>query len=397
MGLLLAGEALALSPGEVVVIANSEDKAGLSLAHYYLTQRKIPPENLITIQTANQESCSRIAFNEEIAKPVRQQLKELLKQKRIRCLVTVYGVPLKIRAPLLSQQDQQQLQQLREERDRKQQAIDQDTPQDAPIRQRLAALARRITLLARGDSQAAVDSELALVLSPEYPLDGWLPNPYFLGFQKLDTLLKRDQVLMVSRLDGPDPETVRRLIDEAIDTEKNGLKGSVYLDARWPRPEQKELSGYALYDAAIHTTARRLREQSDLRVVLNQEPALFQPGSAPEAALYCGWYSLARYIPAFTWAPGSVGYHIASAECSTLKRADSQVWCKRMLEEGVAATIGPVYEPYVQAFPLPDIFFPTLVEGYLSLGEAYLISLPYLSWQMLLIGDPLYQPFQPKD
>ncbi len=67
-----------------------------------------------------------------------------------------------------------------------------------------------------------------------------------------------------------------------------------------------------------------------------------------------------------------------------------------MLEEGVAATIGPVYEPDVQAFPLPDLFFQTLTEGYLSLAESYLVSLPYLSWQMVLIGDPLYKPFTPK-
>ena len=62
----------------------------------------------------------------------------------------------------------------------------------------------------------------------------------------------------------------------------------------------------------------------------------------------------------------------------------------------MAATIGPVYEPYVQAFPLPDIFFNALTEGYLCLGEAYLVSLPFLSWQMVLIGDPLYKPFAPR-
>ena len=66
-----------------------------------------------------------------------------------------------------------------------------------------------------------------------------------------------------------------------------------------------------------------------------------------------------------------------------------------MLAKGAAATIGPVYEPYVQGFPLPEIFFGFLVEGYMSLGEAYLVSLPYISWQTILVGDPLYQPFKP--
>jgi len=56
-----------------------------------------------------------------------------------------------------------------------------------------------------------------------------------------------------------------------------------------------------------------------------------------------------------------------------------------------AATIGPVGEPYVQAFPVPRIFFDFLTEGYLTLAESYIISLPYLSWKMVLVGDPLYR------
>ena len=128
-------------------------------------------------------------------------------------------------------------------------------------------------------------------------------------------------------------------------------------------------------------------------VVIDDKERLFQEGECPDAVLYCGWYSLAKYINAFSWKPGAVGYHIASAECQTLKSKNSQVWCKRMLEEGVAATIGPVSEPYLQAFPVPEVFFGSLVEGRLTLAECYMLSLPYLSWQMVLIGDPLYRPF----
>ncbi|MCK5914085.1 MAG: TIGR03790 family protein, partial [Desulfuromusa sp.] len=114
----------------------------------------------------------------------------------------------------------------------------------------------------------------------------------------------------------------------------------------------------------------------------------------PQSALYCGWYSLGKYVDAFDWQRGAVGYHIASSECTTLKKEGSQVWCKRMLEDGVAATIGPVTEPYVQGFPLPELFFGFLLDGYYTLAESYFLSLPYLSWQMVLIGDPLYRPFR---
>jgi uncharacterized protein (TIGR03790 family) len=66
-----------------------------------------------------------------------------------------------------------------------------------------------------------------------------------------------------------------------------------------------------------------------------------------------------------------------------------------MIEEGVAVTIGPVSEPYVNSFPLPEIFFQYLTEGNLSLAECYILSVPYLSWKQVLVGDPLYRPFGP--
>jgi uncharacterized protein (TIGR03790 family) len=129
-------------------------------------------------------------------------------------------------------------------------------------------------------------------------------------------------------------------------------------------------------------------------VVLDLRPGLFLRGSCPQAALYCGWYSLRKYVPSCTWQRGAVAYHVASGEATTLRKPGSQVWCKRMLEEGVAATLGPVAEPYLTAFPLPDDFFPLLMTGKLSLLEVYFRTIPHLSWQMVLIGDPLYKPFQ---
>ena len=125
-------------------------------------------------------------------------------------------------------------------------------------------------------------------------------------------------------------------------------------------------------------------------MILNQSQELFRPGTAPKTALYCGWYALENYIDAFDWQRGAVGFHMASGECTTLK-GDKNLWCKRILENGAAATIGPVAEPYIQAFPVPEIFFNLVTEGVLTLVESYTVSLPYLSWQMMLIGDPLYR------
>ena len=89
-----------------------------------------------------------------------------------------------------------------------------------------------------------------------------------------------------------------------------------------------------------------------------------------------------------------MAYHLASSEATTLREPGSQAWCKRMIEDGVAATIGPVYEPYLMSFPRPEQFFGVLLKGDLTLVEAYYKTLPFNSWMMTLIGDPLYRPFK---
>jgi len=239
---------------------------------------------------------------------------------------------------------------------------------------------------------ASFDSELSLVKKKNYDLNMWLPNPYYIGFRGQPLDIKRSEVLMTSRLDGSSAKIVKRIINDTIEAEKQGLKGSAYFDARWKDPgQEKKLEGYAFYDRSIHGASQLLLKEKRINVVLNDENTLFQKGQCPDAALYCGWYSLAKYIDSFKWTKGSVGYHIASSECTTLKKPHSRVWCKKMLDNGIAATIGPVGEPYVQAFPVPQIFFNFLTEGYLTLAESYIISLPYISWKMVLVGDPLYR------
>ncbi|MFZ2087757.1 MAG: TIGR03790 family protein [Desulfobaccales bacterium] len=241
---------------------------------------------------------------------------------------------------------------------------------------------------------ASVDSELAMLMVENYPRVHWLPNPLHLRFDREPAMQRlRQAVVMVNRLDGPTPEIARRLVDDALAAEKIGLQGVCYLDARGLKGDS-QVGSYAWFDQHLVNFAKTMKEKSRLKVVLDQRPGLFQSGSCPRAALYCGWYSLAKYAASCTWVKGAVGYHVASAEATTLRKPGSQVWCRRMLEEGVAATLGPVGEPYLTAFPLPDEFFPLLMTGQQSLLEVYFRTVPHLSWMMTLIGDPLYRPFQ---
>ncbi|WP_235506224.1 TIGR03790 family protein [Desulfatitalea tepidiphila] len=380
-----------------MVICNARSNESLRLAAYYMEKRAIPASNLLKVKIQEDETCSREGYEAHILRPARAHIETLSRKRAIKCLLTMYGLPLKIEGPAPTDDEARQLEQLSETKKELEKRLslagEANGAVAEEIERELRDIDARLKASGADSKRAALDSELALVMVEDYPLAGWVANPLFAGFAGREGLVDWLQVKQVARLDGSSPEVVQRMIDDSLAAEKSGLKGMAYFDARWAFDSKKGEGAYGLYDKSIHRAAMRVRESGRLGVVIDSEERLFQKNECPETALYCGWYSLGRYVPAFKWQKGSVGFHIASAECATLKRPGSQVWCKRMLEEGAAATIGPVWEPYLQAFPLPEIFFGMLVSGRWSLVECYFASLPYLSWQMVLVGDPLYRPF----
>jgi uncharacterized protein (TIGR03790 family) len=245
------------------------------------------------------------------------------------------------------------------------------------------------------EDDAAFDSELALLWCDEYSRFRWQPNALSLGFQPdpinppPKPVESRPGVIMVARLDGATPEMVTRLIDDAIATENEGLTGKFYLDARG-LTQQTE---YAVYDQFLIELAEQVRTKTDVPVVLDRREELFQPGECPAAALNCGWYSAGVYVPAFTIVRGAVGVHIASFELRSVKADGNTYWCPNMMRDGVAATFGPVGEPYLHTFPDPRYFFGLLLTGKHTLAECFWLANPYTSWKMALVGDPLYRPF----
>lgn len=251
-----------------------------------------------------------------------------------------------------------------------------------------------LQMLEKNETFASFDSELALVRWPDYNLIRWQGNAanYRLGPLPLGL----PPVLLVARLESTTPDAVLEQVRQSIAAENAGLSGKVYLDARgMPHSAADETPGsYGQYDQSLRTLAARLKEHTDLEVVLDNEPALFQPGTCPDAALYCGWYSLGNYVDAFDWIPGAVGYHLASMEGGTFRDPKSPLWCPAMVRDGVAATLGPTHEPYLAAFPLPDDFFSLLLTGKYTLAETYSLTNPFHSWVMVLAGDPLYNPFR---
>lgn len=241
-------------------------------------------------------------------------------------------------------------------------------------------------------TDAAFDSELALVGWPAYQRAQWQPNP--LNYERIGS--RTPPMLMTSRLDAPTPKIVREMIVTSVNVERTGLKGRVVVDAGGAAflDPQKKQGAFWPFDAHFTSLANLVRERAPkLPLTYDDAPAVLRAGSVRDVALYTGWYSVGEYVPSCTFTRGAIGYHVASYEMTTLHQGTKQ-WCANLLKEGCVATLGPVSEPYLHAFPFPDDFFPLLMTGKLSLAESYWLTSPLVSWKICLVGDPLYTPYK---
>ena len=379
IGLFLATAAVAVaSPREdVVVLANRNVPESIELAKYYMKRREIPPSHLCLVDVPAGEVVAREIFELQLRDPLleflrRQKLVEQVRRNpaevgphetswntirsSIRYVVSMYGIPVKIADT--------RFQFLR---------ILQDS-------------FRRINL----KDAAAVDSELALLLHPGYGLAGPVPNPLFNQVRWDDAGSARSWMLVAARLDGPDPSTVRRMVDDAIWAETYGLQGRAYVDARGIRD-----GGYQAGDHWLSEAAERFAREG-YEVVFDEADYLWGDAyPVDRAAVYLGWY--AEHVagpfaqPAFRFQKGALAYHIHSGSAAVLRTPDRH-WTGPLLARGASVGMGAVSEPFLNYTPQLDLLADRLCDGH-SFGESVYMSQPVLSWQMTFVGDPLYTPF----
>ncbi len=415
LGLFAAGPAEALGPKDVFILVNKNVRESAEVAEHYCTKRGVPKENVIVLDLPTGEDVSRADYQAKMIVPIRAALKDRRAQAKV--LLSVYGVPLRVGGDQPSKEEQAEAAKLRPRIDElraKEKALQKDIAerekdpkkkekaaeiqalhkQRQEVQTQIRRQEARLHFLSHHESHACVDSELALLWWDNYDLRRWQVN--LLNFQVPEELRKnRPPVVMTARLDGPSVALVKRLVDDAVAVEAKGLAGKVYVDARGIgfNPAADTGHGYGGYDESLREMARLLQREAKMDVVLDDKPALFKSGSCPDCALYCGWYSLANYVDCCRFVRGAVAYHIASSEAVSLRDPKSKLWCKCLLENGVAATLGPVAEPYTIGFPKPAEFFGLLVTGKYTLVECYFKTALLNSWMTVLVGDPLYNPY----
>jgi uncharacterized protein (TIGR03790 family) len=403
IGLLLgcAGISAALEPNEILILVNASSPESIRLAKYYCQKRGVPDKNVFSVSLGEtlRDSISRRDYDNWLAGPLRRELLTRKDGDKIRCLLTTYGVPFRVGRcdpPAGAETRLKEMQTVQQEEKAAAASLEArgltGTAEYADRTRKIAGIQMDIDRLMGIETDASVDSELSMLLCAAYDFYRWQPN-FLCAIPGAGLDLARGRqpyrTLMVSRLDGPGYGVAKGLVDKALTAEAKGLAGSACIDSRGLASND----AYGQCDQLLRALAVLTAARTKLPVKEETTAALFAPGSCPRTALYCGWYSVKQYVPAFEFVDGAVGFHIASFEAQDLRNPRSTEWCPAMLMAGITATLGPVAEPYLHAFPPPNAFFSELFDGK-CLVDAYYRTNPYNSWQMLLIGDPLYRPFK---
>ncbi len=362
----------------VVVLANRNVPESIELAQYYMNARGISGEHLCVLDLPTSETISRTDYDNRLRDPLLAFLREsgLIRQSprepdevrryetawithesAVDYLVSIYGVPLAI----------------------------------ADTRLRLAARITDRLGRHRYKNAAAVDSELSPLLAGPYDISGPYKNPLY---NSLSTLKKHGDnqfMLAATRLDAPDPGTVRRMIDETIQAERYGLLGRAYFDTRGLRGGPFFVGDYWISEAY----ERFKREGYECHI--NRGEGTWGPEYPMEhAVLYLGWYDEHVSGPFtredFRFMPGAIAYHIHSGSAATLRSTD-RYWAGPLLARGAAATMGAVEEPFLAFTADVRLFADRLCRGYTLADSAYM-SMSVVSWQMAVVGDPLFRPFR---
>ncbi|MBQ2380638.1 MAG: TIGR03790 family protein [Akkermansia sp.] len=354
--LLMCTQVFALAPTEVAVVYNADSALSKAAAMRYCEVRGIPSDQLLPLFGVKRGDISREDYEGFIMNSLLMQgRKRGLRWpagpnngfKLMRAMVLMPDIPLRVKEQM---------------RDGK------------PVGQ------------GQKRTEAAVDSELAL-LGARYPTAGMGRNPHY--DKKMPSGREPQKILSVCRIDGPDEATVFRMINEPAEVEKMGLSGWVVVDNGGPYKE-----GNAMMDGVIKLARKYylpLFTETSRQTLADSFPLM------QDVATYFGWYANpangpfhAKAPSDFRFARGAIACHLHSFSGTSLY--DGRSWVSALLKRGACVTAGNVAEPYLGPCLNYAVFYRQLLAG-AQVGEAALLASPTVSWQCIVLGDPLYRPF----
>jgi uncharacterized protein (TIGR03790 family) len=357
---------LSQSVENVLLVLNEASPTSMEVGMYYAQKRGIPHSNILRIKTTVDDGISQEEFERQINAPIASWLTNNFAQDRILYIVLTKGIPLRVNG---------------------------SSGQDG--------------------TTASVDSELTLLYrkllrNQKVPIAGWIQNPYFLNetpLSKAKQFSHADHdIYLVSRLDGYNSADIRGLIDRGFAPSK---EGKIFLDMKESPAKQG--------DSWLQQTADLFAKMGlkDRVVLENSEKVL----TGEKQVL--GYYSWGSNDPAirirhfgFEFVPGALAGMFVSSDGRTFSEPPdtwniNKSWDNKsdyfagspqslagdLIHDGITGISGSVAEPYLEASIRPNILFPAYLSGF-NLIESYYLAMPYLSWQTVVVGDPLCAPFR---
>jgi uncharacterized protein (TIGR03790 family) len=204
----------------------------------------------------------------------------------------------------------------------------------------------------------------------------------------------RFPIYLVTRLAGYDFDDVKGVIDRSLRARN---RGKVVIDLK--SDDDAEGNNW-LRSAAIGLPDSRVILDTSTEVLYNQRDVIG----------YAAWGSndpqRKQRFGKFQWLPGAIVTEYVSTNGRTFERPPDSwnitTWNDRAhffagspqsltadyIHEGASGCSGHVSEPYLQATPRPQYLFRAYLNGR-TLAESYYLAMPVLSWQNIVIGDPL--------
>ncbi len=350
------------TPDKVLVVVNDSSTVSQSIGAWYASARAIPAVNVfhLTAGTPTTESITRTQYNTLIRDPIVNYLsvQQPQLQNQILYIVLTKYVPLRV----------------------------------------------------TGTNNASVDSELCLLFTNLVGDNGqasWMNNPYFNKNVSFAAFTMAAPSYLVCRLDGFEdnvdagtgiPGDVLALMTRALSPATSGTwlldqdpskTGGYSSGNTWMTSANTYLNNVGLGpNTVFNTTSQFMSNVSNIlgyaswgsNDAFTAGPPYYGQIPAGTGPVYPG-----------TFAAGAIMTDYVSTNGRTFLKAGQsygQSMVADLVHLGVCGASGYVDEPFLTACAHPDILFARYLAGY-DAAEAYYMSIATLSWQNIVVVDPL--------
>ncbi|MCL4848210.1 MAG: TIGR03790 family protein [Acidobacteria bacterium] len=356
-------EAPSLAPASVLLIVNHQSDDSVKIGEHFARARGLADEQVVRLAVDPVDEVSRAVYERGIEGPIAQHIARYRLHDRVLVLVLTKGVPLRV----------------------------------AGTR-------------GREGTVASVDSELTLLyrkmLGASVVPSGRVGNPYFLGDRPLAEARRftreAHDIYLVTRLDGFTAGDAMALVDRAREARTGGR---VVLDHRAAidDPGNRWLDEAAARLEAMGWGDRLIVERTSRIVTEPQDVLMYYAWGSGDAARKTRATGLG-FVPGaiaatytatdgrtFTAPPD--GWELGTwAQSSTHYAGSPEALAGDLVREGVTGVSAHVADPFLDGTVRPQVLLPAYAAGF-SLVEAYYLAIPFLSWQTVVVGDPLVAPF----